>query len=245
MLKNVRVLMRLAAMVAVLLVLMATIALIGMRGMSTVQEGLRTVYEDRVVPLEQISMIQSAYFKVRIAVMDAAAANDVAVVQKDTATIAQEVGAAGKLWQAYLALYLTPEEKELAATPQTSLDAYDAVRGRVLAALGGGDFAGGKALARSEGAPALAKLMEDLAKLEQLQVDVAKSEYGKAGAAYQSDRLQLIGGLAVAVLLGSAIAWIIGRSITVPLRRITGVMQALTAGDLAVTVAGTERKDEV
>jgi len=245
MLKNTRVLVRLAAMVAIMLVLMAGIAGIGIRGMSAVQEGLRTVYEDRVVPLVQIGTIQSDYFQVRIAVMDAVNANDAAVIQKDSAAIIERVKNAKGQWQAYLATYLTPEEKQLSDQAQKSLDAYDAVRDRVLAVLASGDFAGGKALAKSEGAPALAKLMDDIAKLEMLQVDVAKSEYSKASASYAANRMLLIGGLAAAVLLGAVVAWIIGRSITLPLRRIIDVMQALTTGDLSVAVAGTERKDEI
>ncbi|GAB2177776.1 methyl-accepting chemotaxis protein [Dongia sp. agr-C8] len=245
MLKNTRILVRLGAMVAVMLMLMAAVAVIGIRGMGGVHEGLRTVYADRVVPLEEISTIQSDYFKVRIAIMDAVAARDVAVIQKDSADIAKLVEDAQQRWKAYLATYLTPEEKILADETQRSFDAYDEVRGRVLGTLGSGDFDGGKALAKAEGTPTLAKLMDDIAKLKQLQVDVAKSEYEKASAAYASDRLLLIGGLVVAVLLGSIVAYVIGRSITVPLRRIIDVMQALTSGDLTVAVAGTERKDEV
>jgi methyl-accepting chemotaxis protein len=245
MLKNTRVLMRLAAMVAVMLVLMAVIAVIGIRGMSTVHEGLRTVYVDRVVPLEQIGTIESGYFKIRIAVMDAVGASDAAVIQQDSAVIAEEVQKAQALWKGYLASDISTEETQLATELQASFDAYDEVRGRVLKTLSSGDFAGGKALAKSEGAPALAKVMESIAKLKELQVDVAKEEYDKAGAAYASNRWLLIGGFVMAVLLGACVAFIIGRSITVPLRRIIGVMQALTAGDLGVTVAGTERKDEV
>ncbi|MDQ7249113.1 methyl-accepting chemotaxis protein [Dongia sedimenti] len=245
MLKNTRILVRLAAMVAVMVVLMAAIAVIGIRGMGGVEEGLRTVYVDRVVPLEEIGNIQSDYFKVRIAVMDAVAAHDVSVIQKDRDEIAQLVQDTQRRWKDYLATYLTPEEKVLADAAQKSFDAYDAVRERVLGTLSSGDFDGGKALAKAEGTPTLAKLMDDIAKLKQLQVDVAKSEYEKAGASYAADRLLLIAGLVAAVLLGSGVAYVIGRSVSVPLRRIIDVMQALTAGDLTVAVSGTERKDEV
>src|SRR5690348_4749527 len=101
--KNTRILVRLAAMVAVLLVLMAAIAVIGIRGMATVQEGLRTVYEDRVVPLEQISSIESDYYNVRIAVVDAVGARDTAIIAKDAADIAKRVEQAQAMWKAYLA----------------------------------------------------------------------------------------------------------------------------------------------
>src|SRR5512147_87040 len=79
MLRNTRILARLAAMVAVMLMLMAAVAVVGIRGMGGVQEGLRTVYVDRVVPLEDIGTIQSDYFKVRIAVMSAVNARDAVV----------------------------------------------------------------------------------------------------------------------------------------------------------------------
>jgi methyl-accepting chemotaxis protein len=245
MLQNTRILVRLAAMVAVMFALMAAVAVVGIRGMGSANEGLRTVYMDRAVPLEQIGTIQSDYFMVRIAIMDAVAAHDVAVIQKDRGEIADLVKHGQARWEAYLATYLTPEEKVLAAAAQRSFTDYDAVRERVLDRLSSGDFDGGKALAKAEGTPALAKLMDDIAKLKVLQVDVAKSEYERAAAGYAADRLMLISGLVIAVLLGSGVAYVIGRSVTVPLRRIIGVMQALTAGDLTVAVAGTERKDEV
>jgi methyl-accepting chemotaxis protein len=245
MLKNTRILVRLAAMVVVLLLLMAAIAAIGIRGISTVHAGLRTVFEDRVVPLEQIGAVESGYFRIRIAVMEAVAANDVAAVEKDSAVIAAEIEKTQAKWKDYLASDISAEEEQIAAELQKNLDAYDVVRGSVLKTLASGDFAAGKALAKSEGAPALAKVMEATAKLKALQVDVAKSEYDKAGVAYASSRWLLVGGFVIAVLLGTGIALVIGRSVTVPLRRIIAVMQALTAGNLGIAVAGTERKDEV
>jgi methyl-accepting chemotaxis protein len=169
----------------------------------------------------------------------------VAAIQRDSAQVAELVQDAQQRWKSYLATYLTAEEKQLAGETQRSFDAYDTVRSRVLGALSAGDFDGGRALAKAEGAPSLAKLMDDIAKLKQLQVDVAKSEYEKAGADYAEDRVMLIGGLVVAVLLGGGVAYAVGRSVTVPLRRIIGVMQSLTSGDLTVAVAGTERKDEI
>jgi len=245
MLKNTKIIVRLGAMLGAMLVLMAGLAVVGVLGMAGVRESLRTVYEDRVVPLEQLGEIQSDYYQVRIAVVDATSTSDADVVKKDVATIVGVVDHASKLWKDYLATYLTPDEKILADQTQKSFDAYDGVRGRVLATLQSGDFAGGKALAKSEGAPALAALMANIGKLKQLQVDVAKQEYEKAGVNYDTDRLTMFVGLGVAVILAGLIGWIIGRSITNPLRRIIDVMQALTSGNLAIAVSGIERKDEV
>jgi len=87
--------------------------------------------------------------------------------------------------------------------------------------------------------------MDDIAKLKQLQVDIAKAEYEKAGVNYDTNRLMMFAGLGVALILASLIGWIVARSVTVPLQRIIDVMRALTSGDLAVSVVGVERKDEV
>jgi methyl-accepting chemotaxis protein len=50
---------------------------------------------------------------------------------------------------------------------------------------------------------------------------------------------------AAAVLLGTAVAWMIGRSITRPVLAMTGTMQTLAGGNMAVPVPALERGDEV
>jgi len=245
MLRNTKIIVRLGVLLGAMLVLMAGLSLVGVFGMAGVRESLRTVYEDRVVPLEQLGEIQSDYYQVRIAVVDAIGVADIDAINKDAATIGDRVDHATGMWKAYLATYLTPEEKALADETQKTFDAYDGVRGRVLATLKSGDFAGGKALAKSEGGPALAALMQNIGKLKQLQVDVAKSEYDKAGVTYETNRFSMFAGLGGALVLACLVGWIIGRSITNPLRRIIDVMQALTSGNLAISVSGVERKDEV
>jgi methyl-accepting chemotaxis protein len=244
MLTNTKIWARLAALVAVLLALIAAVALIGVRGMGTVESGLRTVYMDRVIPLEQISTIQSEYYNIRIAVMRSIATDDASAIRKNVAEIDERVTKARQIWNTYLATYLTPAEKDLVERAGRSFEAYDAVRGRVLAALTSGDLAAGRALAQSEGAPTLAALMDALAQLELLQVSVAEEEYNKAIEAYGSDRMLLISGFCFALVLGCGVAWVVARSVTLPLRRIIGVMQELTAGNLQTVVAGAERKDE-
>jgi methyl-accepting chemotaxis protein len=245
MLANTRILVRLAALVSIMLLLMGGLAFIGIKGLADMEAGLRTVYVDRVIPLQQLSDITDDYYNVRILVMESVNTTDVGVVTQNKAKIDELVGGAKQIWTAYLQTYLTPEEKTLAAEADAAFGKYDEVRGRVLATLASGDFAAGKALAKSEGGPALAAVMNGAAKLRELQVRVAEEEFNKAEEAYAHDRLVLIGGLVFAFLAGSAVAWLIARSITGPLSRIIDVMRALTSGDLTVEVAGSERKDEV
>jgi methyl-accepting chemotaxis protein len=243
--KNSKIATRLAAMLIIMLLLMAAIAAVGINGMATVQENLRSVYEDRAVPLEQLSGIEADYYQIRIAVVDAVDARTAATTQASEATVTDRLAAADTLWKAYLATYLTPEEKALATAMQSSLDAYGIARGAVLQALAAGDYEQAGALSAAKAAPALHQLMSDIGKLKQLQVDVAAQLYGDARDTYAVLRLVLFGSLAAALVLAGLLGWLIARSITVPLRRIIDVMQALTSGDLAVAVGGVERQDEV
>src|SRR5947208_1304745 len=155
MLKNTRIIVRLGALLGAMLILMGGLSVVGVFGMAGVRESLRTVYEDRVGPLEQPGQIQFDHFQVRIPVIDAVNVAHVEAINKDAATIDDLVKEASGMWKAYLATYLTPEEKILADATQKSFDTYDDVRGRVLGTLKSGDFAGGKALAKGEGGPAL------------------------------------------------------------------------------------------
>ena len=245
MLTNTKIFVRLAVLVAALLALMAGVAVVGIVGLSDMKNGLQTVYLDRVVPLKELSKITDSYYRVRILVLETVNSTDAAVIAKNKEAIDSRLTGARELWNAYLGASLAPEEKALAGDVDQAIKTYDGVRERVLSTLLSGDFAGGKGLAKSEGAPALAAVMGKVEELTALQVRVAEEEYNKAQDNYAFDRMLLIGGLVFAALAGAGIAILIARSVTVPLRRIIDVMAALTSGNLAVDVKGSERGDEV
>jgi methyl-accepting chemotaxis protein len=245
MLTNTKIFVRLAVLVAALLALMAGVAVVGIVGLSDMKNGLQTVYLDRVVPLKELSKITDSYYRVRILVLESVNSTDAAVIAKNKEQIDSRLTGARELWNAYLVTSLAPDEKTLAGEVDQAIKTYDGIRERVLSTLLSGDFAGGKALAKSEGAPALAAVMGKVEELTALQVRVAEEEYNKAQDGYAFDRMLLIGGLIFAAVTGAGIAILIARSVTVPLRRIIDVMAALTSGNLAVDVKGSERGDEV
>jgi methyl-accepting chemotaxis protein len=245
MLTNTKIFMRLAVLVAALLALMAGVAVVGIVGLSDMKNGLQTVYLDRVVPMKNLSKITDGYYRVRIRVVETVNSTDTAVIAKNKEEIDALLTGTRELWNAYLGTSLAPDEKALAGEADQAIKTYDGVRERVLGTLLSGDFAGGKDLAKREGAPALAAAMGKIEELTALQVRVAEEEYNKAQDSYSFDRMLLIGGLVFAALVGAGIAILIARSVTVPLRRIIDVMAALTSGNLAIEVKGSERGDEV
>ncbi len=103
--------MRLTVMVSVLLLSIILVGTMGLKGIMEVEDGLETVYHDRVVPLRDLKVISDMYavnlvdttHKVRDGSLSWAEALKNFDAAK--ATIAQK-------WQAYLSTYLIEEEKK-------------------------------------------------------------------------------------------------------------------------------------
>src|SRR4051812_29291733 len=113
MLKNTKIIQRLAALLLVNIALMALVGALGYFGMASIREGLRTVYEDRTIALEQVDNIQADYYEVRLSVLAAIRAADPAAATASKDAADKNVAAAAETWKAYLGTSFTPEEAEL------------------------------------------------------------------------------------------------------------------------------------
>ncbi len=245
MLTNTRIFTRLAALSAFLLAFVVAITVEGINGMSHMRAGLKTVYEDRAIPLGQLSDIRGKYYEIRLAVVNATGSNDVLTVrqrQSDIDAVRKDID---KTWDSYAATFLTPDEKRLVADAVDAIDAYDDARTRVLSAAAANDFQGARALAADIGGKRFSDLMKSLEDLTQLQIDVARQEYVNANNEFDFDRNLAIAGLIAALLLGSGLAFVIARSVSGPLAGAIGRMDTMAKGDYDAPVEGRDRGDEI
>ncbi|MBL9035953.1 MAG: MCP four helix bundle domain-containing protein [Rhodospirillaceae bacterium] len=245
MLKHSKIIQRLAALLLINIVLMGALGALGFFGMSSIREGLRTVYEDRTVPMGQILTTMEEYYEIRLAVLAGLGATDPAVVTQKKAEAEERKAHIDTEWKAYMSTYMPPEEVEVAKTTAANMAAYDAVWPEVFANLVRGDQAGAKALAASKGGPAFAAVAESFDALAELQKKIAGEEYAKATNTFNNNLYLLIAILIGAVAIGATLAMVVARSITLPLNGIIGVMGELTKGNLEVEVGGQDRRDEV
>lgn len=131
--------LRLIGLTVVMLVLLAGMTIVGYSGLRNVEEALRTVYVDRVIPMQQLRKITMDYFNVRIEVISAIGNSDQGAAKESVAEIDALVADASTEWQAYISTYLTPEEKQLVEIAKENFAAYDGIRAKVLSALTSGD----------------------------------------------------------------------------------------------------------
>lgn len=124
---------RLTLLTAVLCLLMSGLALAGMTLTARSNESLRTVYDDRVVPQQQIKAVADAY-----AVTMVDSTHKVRLGQLDAAAAPRQIEVAGELirrqWSAYSQTYLVPEEKALVARVTPLMVEAERLRRALLAA---------------------------------------------------------------------------------------------------------------
>ncbi|MBX9961444.1 MAG: methyl-accepting chemotaxis protein [Burkholderiales bacterium] len=234
MLGNLKIGKRLAILVGVLSILLLAVGIIGIAGMSSTNERLRTVYEDRTVALQKLNTVLDYTYRNRGRVDAAFYEENVAEALKDLGKVEEYAATLNKAWSEYLATHLTAEEKALADQADAALVILREARSQVVQAQ------------RTQSRPAAYEVFktvgyrqklfvfrELLGKLIDLQVQVADAEYQASIA--ESKRMQAlaVGAIALGLVLGIGLAWLIIRSITRPLDAAVAIADRIAGGDLS------------
>jgi methyl-accepting chemotaxis protein len=233
---------RLWLMVGLSALMFAIAVAVGWQGLSGARAALKTVYEDRAVPLLDLGRMDAGIrdnsTQILLAFQHAPGSATAALHDHDINTHLDAIGGRKAeldgLWSKYLATYLTEEEKTLAADFADKRKAWVAKLLAASQAMKGGDFSPGVfssfiAAVRAEGQAS----HDALARLMAYQAQVAKEEFEKAEATYR--RAQLIfsalflGGLALVLSL----AHFTVRHISGSLGAAGQAAEAIAAGDLA------------
>ncbi|MDD1620414.1 MAG: methyl-accepting chemotaxis protein [Methylococcaceae bacterium] len=237
--------------------LMALIILTGgvaLYGYNSMRASLQTVYVDRLVPvidLAEIRNLMNANLREILLSIQHDPALPIAKVHESTHQISKHtdavkanIGKIDEIWQTYMATYLTPEEKRLAADFETKRKTF--VREGLLVAIGhleAGDYEAVALHTVKNALPLFQTATEAQDKLIQLQKDVAQAEMANADAMNQQFiHLMIIVGVLTFLGLISVI-WI-GRRITLPLQELVEVVGRIAEGDLSVNVEA-QSQDEV
>jgi len=237
---NLKIGPRLGVAFGSLLALLVIVAAASLTGIGTVHAGLKTVYEDRTVCLGQLAEIHQLMLRNRILVMemlDHPTADGMA--QRNT-ELQENIAKITKTWEAYASSYMTTDEKSLADAFISARKLY--VKEGLLTirdALLAGKHQEAQDAYNNQ-LPGLAKAAEDgINKLVQLQIDVAAQEYAKANDTKTQVFATTLALTALALCLGSALAWIISRSITRPVAQAVHVAEKVAAGDLSSRIQAT------
>jgi methyl-accepting chemotaxis protein-1 (serine sensor receptor) len=233
---------RLAVLTGTLMLLMLAIGLVGLFGVASTQESLRTVYEDRTRPAVQLGEIDQLMLRNRLRIDEVLLAPaDTALAARNAAEVESNLARAEELWKAYMATYLTDDEKRMAQAVVAANQPFLAEGVRpVVDALRSGDAATARRLVADRLQPLGVTLDRELDRLTGFQSEEAERIY--AAAIVLDDRLRLV--VAGALGLGVLMALALGTAIARGLRRQLGgepvdavqVARRVAAGDLSTPI---------
>ena len=241
MLKNLRISQRLWLMAGISASLFFVAVALGLSGMKSSEESLRSVYEDRAVPLKDLARIdylsQENYGHVLRGFQHDPAGTLLHLhdhpVSMHTDAVDASMSEIDAIWAKYMATYLTLEEKGLAADFVEKRKTWDSKMLVAVNALKNSDFrpeemelflkAGSVERIAAHGA---------LVKLVELQSSEAKKAFELAGARFVTHEwilglLVLVGGIGV---LGLAYTTI--HRVTLSLKEAGDAAQAIASGNL-------------
>jgi methyl-accepting chemotaxis protein len=177
-----------------------SIGLMGIMKLATVETGLDTVYNDRVVPLQQLKNIADAY---AVNIVDTTHKTRNGNISFDDCikSIHTAKTIIEKNWKAYMATSLTPEEAKLANEAQTTMAKGDKVTEEILKACEAQDKDAVENISIQEMYPLIDPIGEKISALIELQLRVAKEEKDKATEIYESSRIMIIAIIASSFLL--------------------------------------------
>jgi len=241
MLNKLTVAMRLGGLVILLGLMAVAVSLMGLSGMRASNQGLETVYNDRVVPLQQLKTIADAY---AVSIIDAVNKTNAGLMPVDETLGALRGASASikKQWDAYMATDLTPEEAKLSSQVEELFVPANRELGRLQQVLGNKQGKIQGQLDEFDGP--LYALIDPLSSkindLVNLQLRVAKQEYDNAAANYSSIFNFSMGVLIIGLLLGGISSYWIIRSL---IRQLGGepayaaqIAQSVAAGNLSLDI---------
>ena len=240
--KSLSIKTRLVLLVGSLLILLLAAAAFTVFRMKASNESLGSLYNDRVMSLEQLKTAGDAYNHI---VDIAHKVGSGSLTGSAGATQVRAAKARGdERWKAYASSSLDEQELPLVkqATPLTAR--VDAVTNQLAALLDRGDVEGVRALAGSTLYPAMDPLAEVIDKLALVQLDGAEAEFNAAQKLYAVVRWTTLAVSAAAVAIAALVGLSLIRSITAGLGIAVKVAQTVAAGDLGSRIV-VDRGDEI
>jgi aerotaxis receptor len=237
---------RLITVIGAQAVFMALIGAIGMLATQYSNVRLKSIYEDRAIPLAQLFEINDRMKDNSVILFDAAIHSRLGKSVDDVAgRVTANIEKNGKIWTEYMATYLTPEEKEVAASFAKTRGEYNEKGIKPGIALLAqhkldelDELLAGEARRLSKLATA------DMDKLVAIQVKEAKSEYDGAQHDYAVSFALALTVIGLALMFGTWLGIMTMRAIGRPMGRLNHAMGEIAQGRLNGRII-VERDDEI
>lgn len=213
MLGNLKTKLKLTILSVIAVLAMLILGIFGITELKQVNHGLETVYNDRVVPLEQLKIIADEY-AVNIVDTTHQTRNGNFDFEKCMSNINSAQAKIEKNWQAYMSTTLTKEEELLANDAQKLMLNGNAIAEKIKDACKKRDSALLTKITIEELYPKIDPIGEKISGLISLQLDVAKQETEIAYSIYETSKTIITITILIALIIISFLSYFIIADIT-------------------------------
>ncbi|CAM3385087.1 methyl-accepting chemotaxis protein [Arcobacter aquimarinus] len=213
MLQNLKTKFKLSLLAFIALLSIAILGIFGVVELKKVNSGLETVYNDRVIPLEQLKIIADEY-AINIVDTTHQTRNGNFNFQKCVSNINEAKEKIQLNWQKYMSTKLTVDEQKLANETKVLKQAGDQLADKIKKACENQDIDSLINITKNELYPNIDPIGEKISALINLQLDEAKKETEIATDIYNSAKLMVTTVVIVSFLILLAISYLIISDIT-------------------------------
>ncbi|MBI5429284.1 MAG: Tar ligand binding domain-containing protein, partial [Nitrosomonadales bacterium] len=216
---------------------------LGLYGMKQSNQGLKSVYEDRSIPMGQLAEIQRLLLQNR-RLVETSISGTPETVRNNTSEVEKNIGQVSLMWDEYMTTGLQPEDQSLAEKFAADRARYVNEGLKPAISTLRANLPGEARSAAVERIAALYQEAEsDIDALIKRQIMVSKAEYESAQANYKSIRDLALYSIALTLLLSASIGYFLIRSIMRPIDQATKLANAVASGDLTTQVGHTSRSE--
>ncbi len=208
---------RLMLVIGVLSALMVMIGGVGIYGFNQSNLGLKTVYEDRAVPMGELGVVIDRMQRTRLNAIIAAYSKNPEIVKERSRMTQQREQEIDETWKKYTATTMTPEEKSLADTVMQQWKVYQEGRNKTITLADAGDFEG-------------------------MQKNIAAQEYETSQANFNTILVVLIGVMICGIVIGGIFGMVLLKSIVEPLDEAIEIAHKVASGDLTSKIVVPDTK---
>ncbi|CAH1208991.1 putative Histidine kinase [Candidatus Nitrotoga sp. BS] len=202
-------------------------------GMSKARDSLKTVYEDRILALDQLTDIESLILLNRIALTASLESPTPDVISMNVAKLKKNEAKINKIWETYMATYLTPEEKILAAKfDDDRKKFFNQGLNPAITALQANEIKQASRILVEKIRPLYQPVGEGIKTLGKLQLSVTKQEYEDVQNRYDTIRDIIIAAGIIALALAVWIGFKLVRAISQQLNDVVRIARGVAAGNL-------------
>ena len=242
MFSNLKIGVRLYLLLGFTSLLLLAMGQLGLYGIKAGNNGLARVYNDRVVPLEQLKSIADMY-AVNIVDTSHKVRSGGLSWGDGLKNVDSAVKTIDEKWKAYLSTELAAEEKKLIEELKPLLQKSDAATVRLRELFEKQDRPGLAEFTAKELYPTLDPVSDHFTSLVNVQLVYAKKEFDEGQTRYLAIRNITYGAIAGGLVLAILLALLIIRSITRPITTCIDYAKKIALGETDITIGATS-KDE-